>query len=131
MYIKLLPLFVTYSQRQCQSSKTKPLKLWPRKRQKKKKKGWGIEGGIEEIDKNKLLKKLDSDSYMFQKFEIWSVERNQARIENNIKIGSIGVVESRQPETFKRKSIFLLHISIDRRKDLIGQVSKKRKFWKF
>ena len=97
----------------------------------KKKKGWGIERGIEEIDKNKLFKKLDSDSYMFQKFEIWLVERNRARIENNIKIGSIGLVELRQPETFKRKSIFLLHILIDRRKDSIGRVSKKRKFWKF
>ena len=31
---------------------------------------------------------------MFRKFEIWSVKRNRAGIENNIKIGSIGLVES-------------------------------------
>ena len=59
-----------------------------------------------------------------QKFEIQSVERNWAGIQNHMKIGSIGPEKSRRNQgnliLLKENSIFLLHILIDQRKGSIG-----------
>ena len=72
---------------------------------------------------------------MYQKFEIRSVKRNQVGIENNMKIGSIGLEESGRNRgnlrLLKENSIFLLHILIDWRKGLISRVLKNKIFWNF
>ena len=93
----------------------------------------GIERGIKEIDKSSF-EKVRSDSFLFLKSKIRLVKRNRAGIEIHMKTGSTDWKElgrnRRNPRILKEKAIFLLHISISRKTNLINWISKKQKFWK-
>ena len=59
----------------------KPLNIWPRKRPKKKKKIERRDRERNRRDRQKAFEKVKSDSYLFLKIEIQSVEKNRAKIE--------------------------------------------------
>ena len=72
-------------------------KTTKKKRKRKKREREGNERGIGEESKRKTKKtfgKVRSDSYMFLKIEIRSIEGNRACIEMYMKKGSIGRNES-------------------------------------
>ena len=75
----------------------KPLNLWPRKMTKKKK---NCEKGLREESERKTRNSLKvwSNSYVFWKYEIWSVKRNWEGIEMFIKISSTNRRESSKLE---------------------------------
>ena len=85
--------------------------------------------------KKKIFKKVKSDFYMFLKFEIRSVKRNRNTHENRLNWSKGIRQESKEPETFKRKSYFSpLHF--DRSKNKLDQSNCKeteilKKSWKY
>ena len=63
-----------------------------------------------------------------------SIERNRVGIEFHMKICSTNWKESdknqRNPRLWNKKPVFLIHISIGQKIDLIGRILKEQKFWK-